>query len=137
MLRRCFRLWPGVCATRSAVFWRRRTKTSGASSTIFEGALSLIPRVELPGALTSRLSQRQEMFASRFDPFRLAVEHAVLESTRLAIERKDRGKKPYVSFTRLDEDLAPESSDEQETDQVKTRELLRGPRPRNRHKPNS
>ena len=86
----------------------------------------LIPKVELPRALTSRLSQRQEMFASRFDPFRLAVEHAVLESTRLAIERKDRGKKPYVSFTRLDEDLAPESIDDRETDQLKTRELLRG-----------
>ena len=85
----------------------------------------LIPKVELPGELSRRLTQRQELFASRFDPFRLAVEHAVLESTRLAVERKDRGKKPYVSFTRLDEDLAPENPDDQEVDQRKTRELLK------------
>lgn len=84
----------------------------------------LIPRLELPGELTRRLIHRQQLFAPKFDPFRLAVEHAVLESTRLAVERRDRGKKPYVSFTRLDEDLAPEDTEEREADQRRTRELL-------------
>jgi len=87
--------------------------------------LILTPKVELPAELTRRLVHRQQLFAPKFDPFRLAVEHAVLETTRLAVERKDRGKKPYVSFTRLDDDLAPENSEEREADQRKTRELLR------------
>ena len=87
--------------------------------------LILIPKVELPSELSRRVSSRSEMFASKFDPFRLSVEHAVLESTRLAVERRDRGKKPYVSFSRLDDDLAPEGSDDREADQRRTQQLLR------------
>lgn len=84
----------------------------------------LLPQVDLPIELTRRLTQRQQFFAPKFDPFRLAVEHAVLESTRLAVERKDRGKKPYVSFTRLDDDLGSENVEEREADQHETRILL-------------
>ncbi len=85
----------------------------------------LIPKLQLPSSLTDRLKQRQDLFASKFDPFRLAIEHATLEATRLAVERKDKGKKPYVSFTRLDEDLAPETKEEKEAAQQTTQVALR------------
>jgi hypothetical protein len=85
----------------------------------------LIPKAELPTELKRRLTERQQLFASKFDPFRLSIEHSVLESTRLAVERRDRGKKPYVSFVRLDEDLSPERPEEREADQAETRVLLR------------
>jgi hypothetical protein len=85
----------------------------------------VLPRVDLPPELTRRLTSRQQFFAPKFDPFRLAVEHAVLDSTRLTVERKDRGKKPYVSFTRLDDDLGAEDLEEREVDQNRNRDLLR------------
>ena len=85
----------------------------------------LIPKLTLPRALTDRLIRRQESFASKFDPFRLAIEHATLEDTRLRVERKDRGKKLFVSFTHLDEDLAPETPEEKETIEQATRTALR------------
>lgn len=84
----------------------------------------LVPQIDLPQDLTDSLTQRQQLFAPKFDPYRLAIEHAVLESTRLGVERKDRGRKPYVSFTRLDEDLAPEDNDERDADQQLTVNLL-------------
>ena len=84
----------------------------------------LVPKVDLPFGVVSNISNRQSMFASKFDPFRLSIEHATLKSTRLDVETKTNGKKPYVSFTRLDEDLAPEDRDQTEKQQDATRDLL-------------
>lgn len=84
----------------------------------------LLPKVDLPVAVVSNLQNRQSTFASKFDPFRLAVEHATLKSTRLDVETRTNGKKPYVSFTRLDEDLAPEDKDKTDQVQSATRALL-------------
>ena len=84
----------------------------------------LMPNVDLPMAIVSNMRERQSRFASKFDPFRLGIEHATLKSTRLDVETKTNGKKPYVSFTRLDEDLAPEDRDQTEKQQVETRDLL-------------
>lgn len=84
----------------------------------------LLPKVELPFAVVSNIRDRQSKFASKFDPFRLAIEHATLKNTRLDVETKTNGKKPYVSFTRLDDDLAPEDKDETESQQAATRALL-------------
>jgi hypothetical protein len=72
----------------------------------------LLPRVSLPSTVVSNLAQRQTLFASKFDPFRLAVEHATLKQTRLDVETKVNGKRKYVSFVRLDEDLAPDEKAE-------------------------
>lgn len=83
----------------------------------------LVAKTDFPPALADRLKYRQQLFASKFDPFRLAVEHATLEATRLSVETKVGGKKPYVSFTRLDEDLAPElpaDKDKQEKETVES-----------------
>jgi hypothetical protein len=84
----------------------------------------LLPKVELPASVLSNLQSRQSAFASKFDPFRLAVEHAALKATRLEVETRTNGKKPYVSFKRLDEDLAPEDKDHTERVQDATRALL-------------
>jgi len=84
----------------------------------------LLSRSELPGPVAANLQNRQSIFASKFDPFRLAIEHAALKSTRLDVEAKNNGKKPYVSFTRLDEDLAPEDKDNKCHVQSLTQELL-------------
>lgn len=84
----------------------------------------LLPKVELPYNLVANIRDRQTKFASKFDPFRLAIEHATLKSTRLDVETRVNGKKPYVSFTRLDEDLAPEERDQTDSQQNLTRSLL-------------
>lgn len=84
----------------------------------------LIPKVDLPDGVLFNMANRSSRFASKFDPFRLAAEHAALEETRLQVETKTNGKKRYVSFARLDEDLAPESQEQLERQQGVTRKLL-------------
>lgn len=84
----------------------------------------LIPKVSLPSALVERIQQRQVLFAPKFDPFRLAVEHATLEATRLAVEKKADGKKPYVSVTRLDDDLGPELKEDAAAMEQEAKDLL-------------
>lgn len=84
----------------------------------------LLPNVDLPISVASNIRERQSKFASKFDPFRLAIEHAALKNTRLEVETRTNGKKPYVSFTRLDEDLAPEDKDKTADVQNATRSLL-------------
>lgn len=84
----------------------------------------LVPKLDLPFAVVSNLRDRQSKFASKFDPFRLAVEHATLKATKLDVETRASGKKPYVSFTRLDDDLAPEDKERTTQVQVETRALL-------------
>ena len=84
----------------------------------------LLPKVDLPIQVLFNLTNRQSLFASKFDPFRLAVEHAALQETRLEVETKVNGRKPYVSFTRLDEDLAPEEHDQTDRKQKETSILL-------------
>lgn len=84
----------------------------------------LIPAVEMPLSLASNIYERQNLFASKFDPFRLAAEHTALRLTRLDVETRSDGKKPYVSFARMDEDLSPESKDEAEHQERETRNLF-------------
>ncbi|HZR34790.1 MAG TPA: hypothetical protein VFA75_05400 [Nevskia sp.] len=85
----------------------------------------LLPKLELPASVVSNIRLRQTPhFASKFDPFRLGIEHAALKATRLDVETRVGGKKPYVSFTRLDEDLAPEDKDKTAEVQANTRVLL-------------
>jgi hypothetical protein len=84
----------------------------------------LLPKVDLPLSVTMLIRERQSRFASKFDPVRLAAEHAALKVTKLEVESKANGKKPYVSFTRLDDDLSPEDRDQTEAVQTETRGLL-------------
>ena len=84
----------------------------------------LIPRIELPESVRSNLQNRQQLFSSKFDPFRLSLEHATLKASRLDVERSAGGKRPYVSFVRLDDDLSPEDRADTEKQQARTRDLL-------------
>jgi hypothetical protein len=84
----------------------------------------LIPKIDLPSRVVVNISERQSRFASKFDPIRLAVEHAALKNTRLDVETRTNGKKRYVSFCRLDEDLAPEDRQQIQNQQQVTRNLL-------------
>lgn len=84
----------------------------------------LVAKVDLPISVASNLRDRQSKFASKFDPFRLSIEHATLKETRLDVETRTNGKRPYVSFARLDEDLAPEDKDRTEEVQTSTRGIL-------------
>lgn len=84
----------------------------------------LIPSIELPQSVLGALKQRQSRFASKFDPFRLGIEHATLKASRLDVETRLGGKRPYASFCRLDDDLAPEDRSDTDRQQTLTRELL-------------
>lgn len=84
----------------------------------------LVPKLSLPNELVERIASRQALFAPKFDPFRLSIEHAALEATRLAVEKKEDGKKPYVSVTRLDEDLGPELKSDAGLMEREAKELL-------------
>lgn len=84
----------------------------------------LIPTVEMPLSITSSIYERQTLFAPKFDPFRLAAEHAALRLTRLDVETRSDGKKPYVSFSRMDEDLSPEIKEEAEQQEKVTKDLF-------------
>lgn len=70
----------------------------------------LAATVMLPSGLEGRLVNRRSLFASKYDPFRLAVEHKALRSTRLEAAPTPGGKPHYVSFAHLDPDLSPETA---------------------------
>jgi hypothetical protein len=72
----------------------------------------LIPKVTLPESIASGIRYRREMFSARFDPYRLAIEHATLKETRLDVQKTTEGKKRYVSFVQLDNDLSAETPEE-------------------------
>jgi len=74
----------------------------------------LLPTVTLPNSVQATLAApvRRRMFASRFDPYQLAVEHAMLKRTRFDVNETLGGKRRYVSFKHLDNDLAPDTQEE-------------------------
>ncbi len=72
----------------------------------------LLPKVELPLELSRQINMRRELYAPRYDPIQLSVEHAMLKRARLDVNETIGGKRRYVSFKRLDNDLSPESLDE-------------------------
>jgi hypothetical protein len=74
----------------------------------------LLPKVTLPSEILGGIARRRQLFASRFDPYQLAIEHAMLKQTRLDVTETVGGKRRYVSFKHLDNDLAPDSASEAE-----------------------
>lgn len=63
--------------------------------------------VSLPAGLLENIHNRQRLFASRYDPFRLALEHQALLETKLDPDVRVGGKRAFVNFRDLDEDLSP------------------------------
>lgn len=90
----------------------------------FEGDHPILhPQTALPPELSALLAVR-DRFTTRYDPFRLAVEHEALRRTRLTAPRSDGNRLPFVRFTELDYDLAPKEPDKQAAQQESTRVLL-------------
>lgn len=82
------------------------------------------PKVDLPIEIRGAIQRRASIFATRYDPFRLAVEHAALRDTKLLPAGPASGRRPFVPFDRLDKDLAPDAPDEAERLQLETRQYL-------------
>lgn len=83
------------------------------------------PKVALPDSVRAAIQQRAARYPSRYDPFRLAVEHAALQETKLAPNNVRGGRRAFVPFDRLDQDLAPDTVEEKEALESQTAELLR------------
>jgi hypothetical protein len=81
-------------------------------------------QIELPGDVTQRVSARRLLFASKYDPFQLAVEHEMLRQNRLDVSEEVRGKRGYVSFKNLDTDLQPDKPEEIARLEVSTKRML-------------
>jgi hypothetical protein len=84
----------------------------------------ITPTVSLPDRLLQNLGSRQELFAARYDPFRLAVEHRALEETKLNPALRSGGKRNFVRFDELDEDLSPANLERQRELEAQTKETL-------------
>lgn len=82
------------------------------------------PVCELPSALKERVIDRSKLFATRYDPFRLAAEHAALKEAKLEPGRMMGGKRAFVSFRELDEDLSPDDETQKIELQNETKSLL-------------
>jgi hypothetical protein len=76
--------------------------------------------VSLPPSIVEDIDMREEL-VSRFDPYRLAVEHHCLKKKKIECGETSGGKRAFVNFVSLDPDLAPVDQDkkaivEQETE---------------------
>jgi hypothetical protein len=71
-------------------------------------------KAELPRRLGAKVDQRSELWASRYDPFRLTIEHAVLAETKLS-ERIEGSRRSFVPFRNPDEWLRHWRDDEDKT----------------------
>lgn len=85
----------------------------------------LVPKVDLPSELVIKLRNRRSHFASKYDPFRLSIEHQTLDDSRLAVKRQTLGKRPFVPFTQLDEDLSPVTTFEKEKQEADAARMLK------------
>lgn len=84
----------------------------------------LVPvKSELPAGLRDLMTRRPD-FSSRYDPFVLAVEHEALFRSKVSRTSEDGARSPFVRFYRLDQDLAPKSTEAKTTQEAKTLELM-------------
>ncbi|MBK5914477.1 hypothetical protein [Rhodocyclus purpureus] len=91
----------------------------------FSGASPILrPVTQLPPHLTALLHAR-DLFSSRYDPFRLAVEHEALRRSKLTAPKSTGGRLPFVRFTHLDTDLAPQDDTRRKEQEDATALLLK------------
>lgn len=81
-------------------------------------------QMDLPSEVTQRVRDRRILYASKYDPFQLAVEHEMLRQNRLDVTEEIRGKRGYVSFKTLDTDLQPDKPEDTERLEASTRRML-------------
>lgn len=83
-------------------------------------------RTDLPKALKDTLLLRhQHDTVSRYDPFRLTVEHFALERNKLNVAAAANGRRQFVPFNLLDKDLGPENEREKASLEAETSALFR------------
>lgn len=68
--------------------------------------------VHVPDRLQRNLLSRRELFATRYDPFRLLVEHKTLLERIISDHPMDNGMRHYTAMDRLDEYVGPEQKEE-------------------------
>lgn len=70
---------------------------------------------KLPAEIHRKLISRTSLYDSRFDPFRLLVEHRALLETSVNDARLSDGKRAFVPLDKLDEYIGPEDEEKRET----------------------
>lgn len=80
--------------------------------------------LRLPSNIANMISERSS-FASRYDPFRLAVEHEALRQSKLEAPATDYGRHPFVNFVYPDEDLSPKDGVARDIQTKRTSEHLK------------
>jgi hypothetical protein len=80
---------------------------------------------EVPAKIRSNALLRKTSFATKYDPFRLSVEHATLTEGKIAPETMKGSKRLYVPFDNLDQDLSPKNPAEKATKEAETRQLIK------------
>lgn len=81
-------------------------------------------RNELPGIVHNLMHIARDYFSSRYDPFRLTVEHKALSEGKLNASGNISGRRPFVRFDALDKDLRPKDDHDCNQQEVLTRSLL-------------
>ena len=67
---------------------------------------------DLPAELVNKLNARNTIYDSRYDPFRLLVEHKALTETYINDASTPDGKRIFVSLNNLDEYIGPDDEEE-------------------------
>lgn len=80
-------------------------------------------RNELPQTIRNLIAMRAT-FSSRYDPFRLLVEHEALTQYKLKAPASDSSRRAFVRFDALDKDLSPIDDDKRKMQESETAKLL-------------
>jgi hypothetical protein len=78
----------------------------------------------LPQSVFDNLQNRRDRFATKFDPFRLLVEHQALVDLVVNEEILDNGLRSFTPLDRLDEHVGPADEDERRALNAKHREIM-------------
>lgn len=77
--------------------------------------------VQLPPDIRAKIAERTQRWASRYDPFQLAIEHEALAATKLAArEEEGSSRRSFVRFSAPDARLVPWEEGTDEARQAET-----------------
>ena len=89
----------------AAIANQMREEAEKAVNEAYEKKL-LTRLVALPGEIRDKITRRSLDWASRYDPFQLAIEHSALTKTKLSVIREG-ARHSFVRFVAPDEQLLP------------------------------
>lgn len=72
----------------------------------------IFPKSDVPLELVKNLERRREMFARKFDPFRLLIEHETLLEELVSEKRMENGMRYFTPMDNLDEYVGPEDEED-------------------------